>query len=72
MKGYIEHLQNYQKPMGLGSLSGSHEDALNPQEQTDEEFEIEILEWVLELFTEPGNNRHDIEQEIQNRINKLE
>ena len=67
---YIEHLQNYSMPMGLGSLSGG--DPLAPQDQTDEEFEIEILEWVLELFTEPGNNRHDIEQEIQNRINDLE
>jgi len=69
---YIEHLQNYSKPMKLGSLSGSNEDALNPIDQTDEEFEIEILQWVLELFTEPGNNRYDIEQLIQERILNLE
>ena len=71
MIDFIEHLQNYSKPMKLGSISGNEEDALSPHDQTDEEFEIEILEWVLEQSEEPGVNEFDLRGIIQDRIWEL-
>ncbi len=69
MKDFIEFLSGYSQPM---LSNGDPRKELDLTPQTDEEFEIEILDWVLAESEEAGVNIHDLRDLIQQRIWKLE
>ena len=67
MKEFLEHLESYSEPM----FSKGRFD-LDVENLTDEQFEIQILEWILAESEESGVNIHDLRDLIQQRIWKLE
>ncbi len=68
MKDFIEFLSEYSEPI----FSTDPRNEIEASPQTDEQFEIEILEWVLAESEESGVNIHDLRDIIQERIWKLE
>ncbi|RLD74917.1 MAG: hypothetical protein DRJ07_19010 [Bacteroidetes bacterium] len=66
MKEFLKHLESYSEPM---FSKGRFDLDIN---LTDDQFEIQILEWVLAESEESGVNIHDLRDLIQQRIWKLE